>query len=339
MADTAANYRAGAVYALATIALLSAQHPFSLPAAQRLGVVNFVFASQVIILCSVPLLLRTAVARRDFRKLLSSAANYKYFLVLLLVGLGNHILYFVALGKAHPITIAAVMNLSPFWAALVAGVVARRTIPTSYGVFFLCLIVAFAGAMLIAVSQTRDATLSLSDLGGLSPAWLFAVPVPILFALSGTLIEKWFADYDEMACIAVTFVTASLVLIPVTATASYLRSDLLVLPDAASALLLLAVGTILGSAFGLVLYQISLAATGNDNGFVSMFFLLGPGLTALLSLALSPWLPQLKFPVGPLFFAGLLMVAIPILVFSWHAQRGKPKRGPRAGRVTDALAR
>jgi hypothetical protein len=54
-------------------------------------------------------------------------------------------------------------------------------------------------------------------------------------ALIGTLIGKWFLDYDEMAYIADTFVTASLVLIPVTATASYVRSDLLVLLDSTSA--------------------------------------------------------------------------------------------------------
>lgn len=109
--------------------------------------------------------------------MITSAANYKYFLILLLVGLGNHVLYFLALSKAHPITIAAVMNLSPFWAAMVASVVAKKTIPTAYGVFSGCLAGAFAGAMLIALSQNKDATSSLNNLGGLSPYWLFAVPV------------------------------------------------------------------------------------------------------------------------------------------------------------------
>ena len=286
----------------------------------------------MIILLSVPILLRTAAARRDFLKLIMSASNYKYFLVLFLIGLANHVLYFVALSKARPITISAVMNLSPFWAALIALVIARKIIPTTYAVFFGCLAVAFGGAMLIAFSQMSDA----SGLGG-SFYWLFAVPVPILFALSGTLIAKWFADYDEMACIAVTFVTASVVLIPITASASYLRADLPVLLDSTSDLLLLSVGTVLGSAVGLVIYQTSLSVTGNDNGFVSMFFLLGPGLTALLSLAMSPWLPQLKFPVGPVFFVGLATVAAAMLVFSWQARKGTPVAEPGATPVAEAL--
>lgn len=130
-----------------------------------------------------------------------------------MIGLGNHVLYFLALRKSHPVTIAAVLNLSPFWAAIVAFFIAKKAIPTSYAVFAGCLVVAFIGAILIAVSQVKDATFSLSSVVGLSPYWLFAVPVPILFALSGTLIAKWFSDYDEMACIAVTFLTASVVLI------------------------------------------------------------------------------------------------------------------------------
>jgi drug/metabolite transporter (DMT)-like permease len=320
MAQSNKRYRLGTFYALLTIILLSAQNPFSLPAAQRLSVVNFVLATQIILLCSLPLLLRTADSRRDFLALITSAQNLKYMGVLLIVGLSNHVLYFLALSKADPITIAAVLNLSPFWAALVAFLIARKAIPTNYAVFFGCLTMAFIGALLIAVSQTKAVSLSLSSLRGLSPYWLFAVPVPIFFALSGSLIAKWFADYDEMACIAVTFVTASAVLIPITATVSYLRSDLDVFLDPASGLLLLAIGTILGAAVGLVVYQMALSVTDNDNGFVTMFFLLGPGLTALMSLAMSPWLPQLKFSMTPVFLAGLGLVAAPIFLFSWRAR-------------------
>ncbi len=325
MANNAKNYKLGTIYALATIALLSAQNPFSSPAAQRLSVVNFVLATQVILLLSAPLLLRTAVARRDFRTLVTSASNLKYIAVLLLLGLANHVIYFLAMSKAHPVTIAAVLNLSPFWAALVAFQIAKKVIPTSYTVFFACLAVAFMGAMLIAVSQTKGESFLLESLGGMSPYWLFAVPVPLLFALSGTLIAKWFADYDEMACIAVTFVSAALVLIPITAGVSYLRSDLGVFLEATPPLLLLAVGTFLGASVGLVVYQMSLSATDNDNGFVSMFFLLGPGITALMSLAMSPWLPELKFSAGPLFFVGLVLVAISIFLFSWQARGGKAR--------------
>jgi drug/metabolite transporter (DMT)-like permease len=324
MTEISKNYRMGTLYALVTITLLSAQTPFSLPAAVQLSVVNFVLASQIILLCTIPLLLRTAAARQDFRALITSKSNLKCMGILLAIGLCNHVLYFLALRKSHPVIIAAVLNLSPFWAAIVAFLIAKKALPTSYAVFAGCLVVAFVGAMLIAVSQVKDATFSLSGVGGLSVYWLFAVPVPILFALSGTLIAKWFADYDEMACIAVTFLTASAVLIPITVAVSYARSDLGVFFASTSMLALLAVGTVLGAAVGLVVYQMSLSATGNDNGFVSMFFLLGPGLTALMSLAMSPWLPQLKFSVTPLFFAGLALVAIPLFSFSRRARRGAP---------------
>jgi drug/metabolite transporter (DMT)-like permease len=323
MANSEKRYRLGTAYSLITIVLLSAQNPLSLTAAQQLSVVNFVLATQLILLCSLPLLLRTGDARRDFRLLMTSAKNLKYMGILLAVGLANHVLYFLALSKADPITIADVLNLSPFWAALVALLVAKKAIPTNAAIFFGCLALAFVGAMLIAISQTKGGSLSLDGLRGLSPYWLYAVPVPILFALSGTLIAKWFADYDEMACIAVTFVTASMVLIPVTAIISYLRSDLGVFFDPAAGLPLLALGTVLGAAVGLVIYQMALSATGNDNGFVTMFFLLGPGLTALLSLSLSPWLPQLKFSVTPVFFIGLGIVAVPIFLFSWQARRSQ----------------
>jgi drug/metabolite transporter (DMT)-like permease len=335
MAKTERRYRLGMIYAVVTIVLLSAQNPLSLPAAQRMSVVNFVLATQVILLCSLPLLLRTAEARRDFVAIVTGAKNLKHMGVLLVIGLANHVLYFLALSNADPITIAAVLNLSPFWAALVAFLVARKAVPTNYAVFGGCLISAFIGAMLIAISQTKGATFSWSGVRGLSPYWLFAVPVPILFALSGTLIAKWFADYDEMACIAVTFVTASIVLIPLTAIISFLRADLHVFLDPSSGLFLLAVGTILGAAVGLVIYQMALSVTGNDNGFVTMFFLLGPGLTALMSMAMSPWLPQLKFSPTPVFFAGLAIVAMPIFFFSRQARRGQSE-GEVVGRVPES---
>ena len=321
MTQVVANYKMGTMYALVTVALLATQSPLSQPAAERLSVINFVLATQVILVCSVPLLLRTEKARGDFVTLLSSRANFRYFFVLLVIGLVSHVLYFIALSKAHPITIAAVLNLSPFWGAIVALVIAKKVISTSYVFFFSCLAVAFIGAMLIAFSQMKDLSISADKLASLSPYWLFAVPVPILFALSGTLIGKWFADFDEMACIAVTFVTASAVLIPIAAAVSYSRSDLGVFFDAKSALLLLAVGTVLGASVGLVVYQLALAVTDKDNGFVSMFFLLGPALTALLSLAMSLWLPKLKFTVDALFWGGLFLVTVPIFLFSWRARR------------------
>jgi hypothetical protein len=72
---------------------------------------------------------------------------------------------------------------------------------------------------------------------------------------------------------------------------------------------------------GRVLYQISLTVTDNDNGFVTMFFLLVPALTALISLPLSLWLPDLHFAAGPMFFFGLLVIAASLLLFSIKSWR------------------
>jgi uncharacterized DUF497 family protein/drug/metabolite transporter (DMT)-like permease len=320
MADRGPNYRVGTLYSLVTIALLAVQHPLSLLAAKKFSVINFVFATQVILLFSVPLLLRTSKARRDFRSLITSASNLEYFFVLLVIGLLGHVLYFIALSKGHPVTLAAVLNLSPFWAAMVALVISKKAIPTAYATFFSCLALAFVGAMMIAFSQSKDLSFSWEALGSLSPYWAFAIPVPICFALSGTLIGKWFVDFDEMACIAVTFVTSSAILIPITALVSFYRSDLAVFREAGLELTLLTIGTVLGASVGLVVYQASLSVTDNDNGFVSMFFLLGPVVTSLSSLAMSPWIPELKFEAGPLFLSGMVVVAAPIFVFSWRAR-------------------
>ena len=74
-----------------------------------------------------------------------------------------------------------------------------------------------------------------------------------------------------------------------------------------------------GDRVGRGLYQRALTITDNNNGFVSVFFLLIPAFTCLLSLGMSPWIKELKFPVGPLFFLGLGLVAAPILVFLWQS--------------------
>jgi hypothetical protein len=66
--------------------------------------------------------------------------------------------------------------------------------------------------------------------------------------------------------------------------------------------------------------------TDNNNGFVSIFFLLIPTFTCLLSLWMSRWISELKFTVGPLFFLGLGLIAAPILVFLWQSQSGSSDR-------------
>ena len=67
---------------------------------------------------------------------------------------------------------------------------------------------------------------------------------------------------------------------------------------------------------GRVFYQIALSATGNDNGFVTMFFLLIPALTALISLPLSWLIPDLHFAVSLMFYIGLAVVSTSLLSFS-----------------------
>ena len=42
-------------------------------------------------------------------------------------------------------------------------------------------------------------------------------------------------------------------------------------------------GTLAAAAAGRVFYQLSLTATRNDNGYVTMFFLLIPGISSLIS--------------------------------------------------------
>jgi drug/metabolite transporter (DMT)-like permease len=326
MAKAGSNYKSGALYSLMTAVLLATQHPLSLLGAKQLSLAKFIFIGELVLLLSVPFMVLSPEARRDFRAMISSGRRLLQFAALLVIGLLGVLLYNLGLGKAHPIVIAAVLNLAPFWAALLALLIAKKAIPTSWPIFSSCLVVAFIGAMMIAISQSNDgasssASLSLASLSG---PWIYAVPVPALYALSGSLIGKWFADFDDSATLAVTFVTAAAVLIPATLIYAAAHSDLQVGADSIPAILLLAVGTITSSALGRILYQVSLTVTGEDNGFVSMFFLIIPAATALLSLALAPWIPELKFTVGPLFYAGLAVVAAPMFLFSlaaWKSDR------------------
>jgi len=67
---------------------------------------------------------------------------------------------------------------------------------------------------------------------------------------------------------------------------------------------------------GRVLYQVALTVTKNDNGFVTMFFLLVPALTCLISIPLSWRIAELRFIAEPMFFSSLLAVAAPLVFFS-----------------------
>ena len=275
----------GAIYALATAGLLASQSPLSFLAAKRLSVPVFISVTELVLLFCVPFMIRSQRAREHFRTSISSLSNVGKYAVLLLIGLIGILLYAMGLGKGHPIVIAAVLNLDPFWAAIIAYLIAGKTIPTSLSLFTLCLLLAFSGAMLLAISQTDSHSISMRmfDSNSLFAAGL-ALPVPILWALSGSLVGKWFSNYDEYACVAVTFVMAAVVVVPVALAVAYAQSGLKIAEDALPAVALLTVGTILATALGRVLYQKSLTITDNNNGFVSIFFLLIPAFTCLLSL-------------------------------------------------------
>ena len=320
------SYKLGSIYAVVTALLLSVQEPLSFLAAKRLSVTQFVFLTQVALMMSIPLLMASGKSRRDLVLLLGNVANYYKFLGLFLIGMLGLLLFKLALSNAHPIIISAIINLQPFFAALVALVVAKVPIPVTPTIFFACLISAFLGAMAIAWSQVGEA--NRPDLGQLAESamhgtWLYAIPVPICSALGGTLVCKWFAKYDESAAIAANFFVSALVLIPAAGLLLYWRSELhfgQIIP-----VILMIVGTIVAASVGRVFYQIALSVTGNDNGFVTMFFLLIPALTALIALPLSWWISDLHFAVGWMFYAGLFVVSTSLLFFSLKTW-GQPER-------------
>ena len=85
--------------------------------------------------------------------------------------------------------------------------------------------------------------------------------------------------------------------------------------------LLMMVGIILADSIGRVFYQKALNVTGNDNGFVTMFQNLEPGIAALISFCLAPWIKGLSFEASWPFFAGLGLTAASLFIFSWRSLR------------------
>jgi hypothetical protein len=236
------------------------------------------------------------------------------------------LLFKLGLSNAHPIIISATINLQPFFAALVALLIARVPIPVSPAIFVSCLVSAFLGAMAVAWGQVGEANrpdfIQLAD-STMRGTWLYAIPVPIGSALGGTLVCKWFPKYDESAAIAANFAVSALLRIPAAGLLLYWRSKLdfgQIVP-----VILMIAGTIVAASVGRVLYQIALSVTGNDNGFVTMFFLLIPARTALISLALSWWIDDLHFSVSWMFYVGLFVVSTSLLFFSLKSW-GQPAR-------------
>lgn len=308
------NYRLGCAYALSTTGLLATQGPLSALAAKHLSPWAFICVTQVALLLSVPLLTAHDKSRADFFALLTDKRNIWKLAVMAAIGLAGLGLYFVGLKGAHPIIIAAIMNLSPFWAALVARLVSRTALPASPVVCGLTFLGAFAGAMMIAWSQTDWKA---SPLNGLlrSGSWIYAVPIPIFYALSGALVGKWFSRFDDVAAVAANFLFSAIFIVPPSLFLAFRSTDMS--PESAAlAILLLLVGTLAAAALGRVTYQIALTLTGNDNGFVTMFFLLVPGISALISYPMSWFSEELSFRANALFLGGLAIVMVALGAFS-----------------------
>ena len=321
------DYSIGIVCAIATACLLALQEPFSALAARTLSPLDFMALTQLALLLSLPFLLLRAASRRDFAAILVDIRQWPKLAVIFLVGLAGLSLYDIGLSSAHPIITAAVLNLSPFWAALVAFAVSRRSIAIPPWMFWLSFVVAFCGAMAIAWSQIdadghavlRDVVESLFH-----SKWIYALPMPLFFALSGTLVYEWFSDYDEAGAIGANFVVSALVLLPAAAVSSNLGQEASRLSEqSAGAIMLLLAGTLAASAAGRLFYQLALTSTKNDNGTVTMFFLLIPAISALISWPLSRWIPTLRFVPGPAFVVGMALVSVPLIVVWFASGRGQ----------------
>src|SRR5260370_40584288 len=171
------------------------------------------------------------------------------------MGLSGVRLYNFGLSNANPILNFTILNLSPFWAALVALVLAGVPIPISRATFFGCFAGAFIGAMAVAWSQLGETGMSnISALADsfLHGSWLYAIPVPLASALGGTLVGKWFGAYDGSAAIAANFLTAHVILIPGGLALLTWRNALNF--DQLALILLMIFGTIVSASAALVVY-------------------------------------------------------------------------------------
>ena len=131
------NYKLGAAYSLATAFLLSVQAPFSALAARSLTSAEFICLTQLALLFSVPLLTVSRASRRDFAAVLFDVRNWGKLAILFAVGITGLFLYNIGLSSAHPFIAAGVLNLSPFWAALVTLAVSEnpsRALPAFFSV-------------------------------------------------------------------------------------------------------------------------------------------------------------------------------------------------------------
>lgn len=147
------DYRLGTLYAITTAVLMAVQAPLSTLAARTLSPLDFMAFTQFALLFSIPFLIMRADSRRDFIAIVLGARYWSKLAVIFLVGAVGLALYDVGLSSTHPIITAAVLNLTPFWAALIAFTVSKRKMCVSPSTFVGCFLLAFCGAMAIAWSQ------------------------------------------------------------------------------------------------------------------------------------------------------------------------------------------
>jgi hypothetical protein len=204
-------YARGAAFALFTAALLATQEPLSGPAAQKLGAVQFVLVNQIALTLATPFLLWDRDSRRDLRAIFTSPPGWKHLAALMAVGLMGLALYNLSLSRAHPVVISAVLNLSPFWAAMVARTLSGVAIPGGPATFAACLLLSFVGAITVAYSQAPSASLWEMLSKG---SWYFALPVPVFTALSGSLVQVWFKERRESAAVSAALLFSAAVMIP-----------------------------------------------------------------------------------------------------------------------------
>ena len=316
MEARASDRRLGGAFAIVAAGLIAAQPPLSSPAAQQFSVVEFVFLTQVGLLVSLPLLLATRESRRDFVRTLHPS-NAGRLAAIFAVSTAGLLLYNVSLSHANPVVVVAILNLAPFWAALVARIATKTPVPVSLSVFSGCLAVAFIGAIAVAWSQARDHAGLVAEL--LRGTWAFAIPIPLFTALTGILTGKWFSELNASGVVAANVLIGDVVLIPVMVLLLHARGE----PAFAGVepALLMIVGIILADVVGRVFTKKALQTTDNDNGFVTMFQNLEPAIAALISFALSPWIEGLRFSVNGLFFAGLGLTGAGLFVFTWRCLR------------------
>jgi hypothetical protein len=101
-------------------ALLTLQNPFSAQPAKELSALAFIGLFKLALLLSFPLLLWKPKARTDFFRVFRERNSALKLAALFAFGLAGPALYNVGLAYAHPVTVSALLNLSPSCAALVA---------------------------------------------------------------------------------------------------------------------------------------------------------------------------------------------------------------------------